>query len=215
VYDFIRDAAGDIELRKVYLALKTTVDYINEEMIDIDSVASAIELLHKSIRQIDSYKTGLFCEFGVYSGRTINYIAGQIQNKIYGFDSFEGLPDRWRDGFPKGTFKTDKLPKVIKNVFLVKGWFNETLPKFLNAHEGQIIFMHIDCDLYSSTKTVFNLCKERIKKGTVIVFDEYFNYFGWQDGEYKAFNEFINENNLQYKYIGYNRHGQQLAVKII
>jgi hypothetical protein len=215
MYDFIRDAAGDIELRKVYLALETTVDYINEEMIDIDSVASAMELLHKSIRQIDSNKTGIFCEFGVYSGRTINYIAGQIQNKIYGFDSFEGLPDRWRDGFPKGTFKTGKLPKVIKNVSLVKGWFNETLPKFLNTHEGQIIFMHIDCDLYSSTKTVFNLCKERIKKGTVIVFDEYFNYFGWQDGEYKAFNEFINENNLQYKYIGYNRHGQQLAVKII
>jgi hypothetical protein len=59
------------------------------------------------------------------------------------------------------------------------------------------------------------LCKDRIKKETVVVFDEFFNYPGWQDGEYKAFNEFICENKLEYKYIGYNKYSEQVAVKIL
>jgi hypothetical protein len=215
VNEAIKIAACDITLRQTYLARETTVDFINKKMPNIDSVDSKFELLRKSIGQITSHGEGLFCEFGVFSGETINYIANQTQEIVYGFDSFEGLPERWRDGYSKGTFKMVKLPRVAKNVSLIKGWFNETLPDFLKKHTGQIIFIHLDCDLYSSAKTVFDLCKGRIKKGTVIVFDEYFNYPGWQDGEYKAFVEFIYENKFEYKYIGYNKYSEQAAVKIL
>jgi hypothetical protein len=158
---------------------------------------------------------GLVCEFGVFSGHSINHIAKQVKQIVYGFDSFEGLPERWRDGVPQGHFKVPALPKVGSNVILIKGWFDQTLPKFIEEHPEPIDFLHIDCDLYSSAKTVFEECKHRIHSGTVIVFDEYFNYFGWEDGEYRAFQEFILANNLQYQYIGYNRFGQQVAVVII
>ena len=48
-----------------------------------------------------------------------------------------------------------------------------------------------------------------------IVFDEYFNYPDWENGEFKAFQEFISESGLKYNYISYNRNHQQCAVKII
>ncbi|CUH94489.1 hypothetical protein P22_0555 [Propionispora sp. 2/2-37] len=158
---------------------------------------------------------GLFLEFGVYNGWTINIISAIKNNEIiFGFDSFEGLPENWRTGFEIGTFKTDNLPEVNKNVVLIKGWFNQTLPDFLNKHDQQCAFIHIDCDLFSSTKTIFEKLKDRIKSGTIIVFDEFFNYPDWQNGEYKAFQEFINENQIKFEYIGYT-YKEQVAVKIL
>ena len=39
---------------------------------------------------------GLFLEFGVYKGTSINFISSLIPDKkIYGFDSFGGLPEEW------------------------------------------------------------------------------------------------------------------------
>lgn len=74
----------------------------------------------------------LWLEFGVASGKTINYISQFTKDKVYGFDSFEGLPEKWRDGFDKGAFsRNGNLPQVNNNVELIKGWFNETLPDFI------------------------------------------------------------------------------------
>lgn len=95
---------------------------------------------------------------------------------VYGFDNFEGLPKDWRFGFEKGTFAVKGLLKVRNNVSLVKGWFKESLPKSAKIHNQKISFMHIDCDLYSSTKIVFDSMGDKIKAGRIIVFDEYFNY---------------------------------------
>ena len=74
----------------------------------------------------------LWLEFGVASGKTINYISKFTNDTVYGFDSFEGLPEKWRNGFDKGCFnRNGNLPKVNKNVTLIKGWFDETLPNFI------------------------------------------------------------------------------------
>jgi hypothetical protein len=51
-------------------------------------------------------------------------------------------------------------------------------------------------------------------EGTVIVFDEYFNYPGWENHEFKAFQEFVEQTNLKYEYLAYNRRHEQVAVKI-
>ena len=56
---------------------------------------------------------GLALEFGVYSGQTLKMIAAaRGGGEVYGFDSFEGLPEPWRSGFPAGAFDTDQLPDV-------------------------------------------------------------------------------------------------------
>ena len=145
----------------------------------------------------------LWLEFGVASGHTINYISSFTTNKVYGFDSFEGLPEKWRDGFEKGAFnRYGNLPHVNDNVELVKGCLNETLYNFIQTQNKKVSFIHMDADLYSSTKCIFDELKDYIDEDCVIVFDELINYSGFEEGELKAFYEFINENNVDYEWIG-------------
>lgn len=147
----------------------------------------------------------LWLEFGVASGYTINTISCFTDDIVYGFDSFEGLPEDWRDGFEKGHFtRFGILPTVNKNVCLIKGLFTDTLPNFLQIHNKKISFIHMDADLYSSTKFVLDTVKEYIDEYCIIVFDELVNYPGFdgEKGELKAFYEFIEENNVKYEWIG-------------
>lgn len=197
-------------------ALAETVEFAKQHLMHVNSVDSYLELLSFALKQVKN-KDGLYLEFGVFSGHTINHLARQIAGPVYGFDSFEGLPERWRDGIGAGHFKPKggALPKVRPNVELVKGWFDKTLPEFLEKHAQKVSFIHVDCDLYSSTKSIFTFLAPRIQSGTVIVFDEYFNYFGWKEGEYKAFQEFIAREGLKHEYLSYNRVGEQICVRII
>jgi hypothetical protein len=193
-------------------ALDSTCEYIEKTMSSVKPQKSVFEVLDYAIQATTI--EGLVCEFGVFSGRSINHIASKISRTIHGFDSFEGLPEFWRDGFDKGAFEMNTLPRVLANVELHKGWFEHTLPQFIQDHSEIITLLHIDCDLYSSTKTVFEYLGNRIVRGTVIVFDEYFNYPFWQQGEFKAFQEFISDYNLQYRYLTYNLNHEQVAVII-
>ena len=149
----------------------------------------------------------LWLEFGVASGNTINYISQFTNDLVYGFDSFKGLPEKWRDGFNKGAFnRNGNLPNVNPNVVLIKGWFNETLPNFILTQDKKISFIHVDCDLYSSTKYIFDTLRDYIDNDCVIIFDELLNYPGFDGptGELKAFYEFITENDVNYEWIGMN-----------
>jgi len=145
---------------------------------------------------------GSYLEFGVWKGHSINYIANRIDTKkIHGFDSFEGVPEIY-NGFSKNAWNSHgELPQVKKNVVLHRGWFDKSIPEFLKNNDENIAFLNIDCDIYSSTKTVLDLVGDRIQNGTIITFDEYFNYPNWQKGEHKAFMEFIKEKDVQYTYL--------------
>lgn len=130
---------------------------------------------------------GLVLEFGVASGSTIRHLAELLPSRtLYGFDSFDGLPETWGD-CPAGHFACP-VPDVPSNVAIVAGLFAQTLPPFLAQHEGRAALVHIDCDLYSSTRTVLELLSPRIVSGTVIVLDEYWII---QEHERRAFDEFI------------------------
>ncbi len=158
---------------------------------------------------------GIIAEFGVYKGTTINSIAKQCPDeKVYGFDAFEGLPEHWTGNrYSKLNFdRKGKPPKVEDNVELVIGWFKETLPEFLAQNPGPFGLIHIDCDIYSSTKQVFDLVADRIVPGTVIVFDEFFNYHGFKLHEYKAFYELIETSAMTFEFISFS--GQEVGVRI-
>jgi len=107
------------------------------------------------------------------------------------------------------------MPVVGQNVKLIKGLFEDTIDAFLIDYNiDKISLIHIDCDLYSSTKTVLDHIRDKIVSGTIIIFDEYFNYPNWQIHEFKAFQEFIIDNNLKYKYLLYNDTHEQVAIQI-
>ena len=125
--------------------------------------------LDNAIAHIDT--DGLVLEFGVSRGTTINHIAKKLPNQtVYGFDSFEGLPEDWNGVCKKEHFLVKGLPKVDKNTTLIKGWFNDTLDLFLKNNPDIVIDMiHIDCDLYSSTKDVFNILIKHNKSKLFII----------------------------------------------
>src|SRR5919107_6018636 len=94
-------------------------------------------------------RDGLVCEFGVFEGASTNYLARRLPGRrLFGFDSFRGLPEAWRPDFGAGAFSTGgRLPRVESNVTLVEGWFEDTLPPFVAGHSGPVALLHIDCDL--------------------------------------------------------------------
>jgi Methyltransferase domain len=158
---------------------------------------------------------GLYCEFGVWEGNSINYFARLLNGReIYGFDSFVGLKDDWPAyGWAKGHFSVGgNVPIVEPNVTLIKGFFDETLPSFLVTHPGPLSFVHIDCDTYNSTRTVLNLILDQLRVGSVILFDEYFGCRGWRHEEWKAWQEFVKSNHIKYEYKAYSI--MQVAVQI-
>lgn len=166
-------------------------------------------------------KKGLFLEFGVFQGNTathiINYLLrNKISDILYGFDSFEGLPEDWvtrnNKVIKKGHFKTD-VPKLCDNIKIIPGLFEDTLPNFVKENFHFVSFMHIDCDLYSSTKTIFSNFANLIDDGTIILFDEIIGYEYFRNHEYKAFVEFLRDTGRQALPIGYC--GIKASFKII
>jgi hypothetical protein len=85
--------------------------------------------------------------------------------------------------------------------------FEDTLQPFLDEHPEKVAFVHMDAALHSSTKYVlFTLAENnRFQKGTVIQFDEFFNYNDWwNEGEYKALVDLGRHFDVQFKYLGYH-----------
>lgn len=157
---------------------------------------------------------GLALEFGVFEGATLKIIAAAREGRdVYGFDSFEGLPEDWRSGFPKGAFGVDGLP-AVPGAELIKGWFSDTLPMFLAEQPGPVSFLHVDCDLYSSTVTVLDQVGPRLQPGSIVQFDEFFNFPAWREHEFRAWQEYVARTGITYEYAGYTLIDEQVIVRI-
>ena len=184
--------------------------YQQQHMVGVPSYASDLRL-HRAVSPLVR-QGGLMLEFGVARGRSIRHWAEIFPtHDIYGFDGFEGIYEPWNN-LPAGTF-AQQPPRVPPNVKLVVGRFDQTLPKWTQCHPGPISLLHIDCDLYQATRDIFDHIGDRIVSGTVIVFDEYWNYPGWQQHEFRAWQE----QRLPYRYIGRVHGGnyQPVAVQVI
>ena len=155
-----------------------------------------------------------YLEFGVYVGTSINFFSKYVK-KIYGFDSFEGLKEDWVGMVQTaGTFNLNKkIPKLNKNVVPIVGWVQDTLDKFLETENPKINFIHLDMDTYETTKFVLEKIKPYLIKNSIIIFDELYNYSGWEVGEYKALKETFNED--EYKYLAFCKDREQVVIKIV
>jgi predicted O-methyltransferase YrrM len=205
--------AHDIKRALQRRALEETADFVHAHMPMVPFYPDRFALYDATLKRITL--SGLVCEFGVFQGESINHLAKCLPDtEIYGFDSFEGLPEDWRAEVKAGHFKVQQLPAVRNNVRLVQGWFDKTLPAFLEKHPEPAAYLHIDSDLYSSAKTILDLFASRIRPGTVIIFDEYFNYPDWKQGEYRAFEEFVASHGTRFEYIAYAVTDEQVAVVI-
>lgn len=148
-------------------------------------------------------------EFGVGSGGSTRKIKNIIKDshEFHAFDSFIGLPEDWvGTSCKKGHFSQDGKIPDIDGVNFYKGWFENTIPEYKKIAKT-IALLHVDCDLYSSTKLIFDELDEFIVSGTIIVFDEWHYNFSsmFGDHEQKAFYQWINKHErLNYKLIEYH-----------
>lgn len=125
--------------------------------------------LHAAVRSVPQHLAhkGLHLEFGVREGHSLRYNAGSFNyTSWHGFDSFQGLPDDVRDSgtgskaWHGGKYSTNgTLPDIscCPNIVLHAGWFNETLPPFLDSPDvvgKPVAFMNLDADIYSSSASV-------------------------------------------------------------
>ena len=201
--DFVRDQA-----------IADSATYIQEHIESVMLFDSCESLWDHALMRVNT--KGICAEFGVFSGYSINYFSNIHKNRIFhGFDSFEGLREDWRGtGTVKGSFDLKgTLPKVRDNVKLIKGWFSQTVPVFLEQQNGNFAFIHFDADTYESTSYLLDTIGKKIVPGTIIIFDEYLGFPNWKNREFRAWKEFVNRNNIRYQYLSFSV--QQAAIEIL
>lgn len=208
----------DTEFTARRLASEESARYIQQHMRTAHNFATDYDL-HKWVATTQlTHPDGLVLEFGVATGRTLNQFARWMPYRsIVGFDGFLGLPEDWTSQMRRGFFARDNLPRVRENCELVVGWFDQTLPRYVKEHieHRPISLLHIDSDLYSSAVTVLTNLKNNIVPGTVVIFDEYINYPGWQQDEFRAWQEHCQQHQVRYEYIGLVSRHQKVAVRVI
>lgn len=127
---------------------------------------------------------GDLIECGVYRGGSLLELGIKLKhlnsNKtLYGIDTFEGHPYSDEGTIHiKGLFNDTNYKKVesiinklkLKNIKLIKGRFIDVFP--LLKHK-KFCFVHLDCDLYLSTKECLEFLFPRLSKGGIMYFDDY------------------------------------------
>ncbi|HEX9461844.1 MAG TPA: class I SAM-dependent methyltransferase [Alphaproteobacteria bacterium] len=206
-----RNLALDLQLA----AKRESVKYIQRHMRQAMLVRDRWDLLDFALSRAPA--EGMILEFGVERGDSLRHLSRRTDRTVHGFDSFQGLPEDWHGTFEKrGKFSTaGRLPAVPDNARLHVGWFSDVLPDFLARHNEPAALVHIDCDLYSSSKAVLDLLADRLAPGSVIVFDEYFNYPNWQEHEFRAFQEFVDGRQRKYEYLAFAAKNGHVAVRLI
>jgi hypothetical protein len=191
-------------------AARSSADLVRTSMWSLTLSTDPHATLRDALRAAPT--DGMALEFGVATGTTLRIIAEERAGGVYGFDSFDGLPEHWRLGYDAGEFA--EQPPQVEGAELVVGLFADTLPGFLDAHPGPVAFLHVDCDLYSSAATVLEHLGPRLVEGSVVLFDEYFNFPGWQEHEHRAWLEHVERTGLEFAYAGLTMDDEQVWVRI-
>jgi len=165
-------------------------------------------------------------EFGVAAGKSMKIIKEELDKKekkynIFGFDSFEGLQEDWitPDGnilLKKGTFSTKGVTPNIPDVVWFEGWFEDTIPDYLKIAQP-IALLHIDCDQYKPAREILYGLKDFIVENTIIAIDDWFygNNSKYNDTTQKAFNEWITDFNIIYKFHKFPGRDSQKIVEVL
>ena len=185
---------------------KTSILYSDIESIRKYAIQSSISN--------DKGKELFYLEFGVFKGNSTNFFSKYVK-KMYAFDSFEGLREDWLGSWGKGRgyFNLNKkIPKLNSNIEPIVGFVQDTLDDFLKKHNPQINFAHFDLDTYPSTKYALERLKPFFNEGAIIIFDEFYNYPGWESGEYKALKEVFKDE--EYTFKAFNTFDQQVVIQL-
>ncbi len=186
-------------------AAKIEGDYLEFGVFSGSKFASAFHLIR------DAYKSSYTTSIWNTEEECIERQTQWKKMRFFAFDSFQGLPkptgiDALSNDFIEGKYSNSEdgfissitskgVPK--DRVVIVPGWFNESLNESTRKkHEiKHAAIVHIDSDLYESAKSVLNFIRPLLVDGTIIIFDDWYNFKGNPNlGEQRAFREWLDEN---------------------
>ncbi len=165
---------------------------------------------------------GDIVEFGVFEGHWLERLVEMSETidarrEVWGFDSFEGLPDTSARHdlacFTKGQFAAgfdavcQRLDVANRaHVHLVQGWFCDTLGAPAAAAVRRIAYARIDCDLYQPTVECLEFLSDRLVDGAILVFDDW--TYRTDKGETKAFYPWAQrQTHLRFEFLCFNSIG--------
>lgn len=214
----IRNKSFHLESRHEYEKKKKSYQFFENEIEKSFLSKNRLDNLSYALEKIEKINNkNLFLEFGVFHGRTTNFISDILKSyniNLTAFDSFEGLSeDRKGTSDKMGTFENKNFEnlKLNENIDLIKGNIYETFPKFLSNIQNKIDFIHIDTDTYEVSKFILENAKSRLNKNSIIVFDDFHNFPGWSQGEHKSLLETFQNN--EYEYLSFS-YSHQASIRI-
>jgi hypothetical protein len=161
---------------------------------------------------------GSIIEFGVSGGWRLKYLDKHIREiylkrNIYGFDSFEGLPEPnkkydgsyWKKGMYAANFDAVMAYMECSErpyIKLIKGWFSDSLKSKEAQEIKQVVYARIDCDLYQPTVECLEFLRDRLVDKAILVFDDWTTNLN--SGETKAFFEWLPTSGLKFEFLALN-----------
>jgi hypothetical protein len=156
-----------------------------------------------------------YLEFGVCKGVSFRWWLEHCSNpesRFYGFDTFEGLPEKW-GAFEMGAMAAN-IPVIEGNRHeFIQGLFQDTMQPFLlrtRLDSSRRKVIHLDADLFSSTLFVLTSLAPHIKPGDILLFDE----FNVPNHEFLAFQMFTDSYYVKTRLIGAVNNYYQVALVV-
>jgi hypothetical protein len=181
---------------------------------------------------------GTIVEFGMNNGGSVFYFYKHVPEtiKIWGFDCFEGLPEKWGKA-DKGSMKGYGFPALLwneypeeqkklidevkmgkgfpdppqNNIFIERGLFSTSMPRWIkNGVPDDIILIHFDADLYMSTRPILDSVCGQIRYKYYILFDDFYS----ANHEFKAWLEFEDLFGCKWKFVAITADGCQALLEV-
>lgn len=166
---------------------------------------------HPGVAQAE---TPLYLEFGVWEGESLRWWAEHLPQpgaRLVGFDSFEGLPEKWKHDYEAGHFTVDGVPNIDdERVSFEVGWFDDTLPEF-KVPEHDHLIVNVDADLYSSAVLVLDAMDSYLVPGALLYFDE----LNDRDHELRALREWMARTGKDVRPLGMAKGGINWLFEVV
>jgi predicted O-methyltransferase YrrM len=177
---------------------------ISSPKVNVPLLATREEFLAKSVDAVTL--DGDWAEFGVAKGWSMRFLAERLpeHGHLWAFDSFKGLPESIPE-LPRifrGRFKCD-VPDAPPRTTITVGLFEDYVSSWAVEHAataGRLALVHLDADLYTSTKTVLDAIAPLLGPGTVMICDDVLPPMP-ADQEWRAVHEWMESHAVEYEWI--------------